>query len=142
MARMRTDLRLMPTCVEECLRHVSPVQMTKPRFATRDGNLHGQPFRRGDMLAALMAAANCDPAKFRDPHRFDITRHPNPHLSFGTGVHFCLGFQLARAEAGIAFQRILLRFPNIRLASNSEPIAWHKRLGIRALARLPVRLAA
>jgi cytochrome P450 len=142
MAGLRSDPSLMPTCVEECLRHVSPVQMTKPRFATRDGDLHGQPFRRGDMFAAFLAAANCDPAKFEDPHRFDITRHPNPHLSFGTGVHFCLGFQLARAEAAIAFERILVRFPDMRLRTNADAIAWHKRLGIRALASLPVRLAA
>jgi cytochrome P450 len=142
MGRLRSDPSLMPTCVEECLRHVSPVQMTKPRFAIRDGDLHGRPFRRGDMFAALLAAANCDPAKFEVPHRFDITRHPNPHLSFGTGVHFCLGFQLARAEASIAFERILVRFPDMRLRTNSDPIAWHKRLGIRALSSLPVRLAA
>jgi cytochrome P450 len=142
MAGLRSDPSLMPTCVEECLRHVSPVQMTKPRFATRDGDLHGQPFRRGDMFAAFLAAANCDPAKFEDPHRFDITRHPNPHLFFGTGVHFCLGFQLARAEAAIAFERILVRFPDMRLRTNADAIAWHKRLGIRALASLPVRLAA
>lgn len=142
MGRLRSDPSLMPTCIEECLRHVSPVQMTKPRFAIRDGDLHGRPFRRGDMFAALLAAANCDPAKFEVPHRFDITRHPNPHLSFGTGVHYCLGFQLARAEASIAFERILVRFPDMRLRTNSDPIAWHKRLGIRALSGLPVRLAA
>jgi cytochrome P450 PksS len=140
--RLSSDPSLMPACVEECLRHVSPVQMTKPRFAIRDGDLHGQPFRRGDMFAAFLAAANCDPAKFEVPHQFDITRHPNPHLSFGTGVHFCLGLQLARAEASIAFERILARFPGMRLRTNSDPIAWHKRLGIRALASLPVRLAA
>lgn len=142
IGRLRSDPSLIPTCVEECLRHVSPVQMTKPRFATCDGDLHGQPFRRGDMFAAFLAAANCDPVKFEVPHQFDITRYPNPHLSFGTGVHFCLGLQLARAEASIAFERILARFPGMRLRTNSDPIAWHKRLGIRALASLPVRLAA
>lgn len=142
MARLRSDLTLMPTCVEECLRHVSPVQITKPRFATRDGDLHGRSFRRGDMFAALLAAANCDPAIFEAPHRFDITRHPNPHLSFGTGVHFCLGFQLARAEAAIAFERIVARFPQMRLRADSGPLTWRRRLGIRALASLPVTLAA
>lgn len=140
--RLRADPGLMPTCIEECLRHVSPVQMTKPRFATRDGELVGHAFRRGDMLAAFLPAANSDPAKFDDPHVFDIGRHPNPHLSFGTGVHFCLGFQLARAEAAITFERILDRFPAIRLAAPPTEIAWRRRLGIRALARLPVRLAA
>lgn len=142
LTRLRADPSLMPTCVEECLRYVSPVQMTKPRFATRNGVLHGQPFRRGDMFAAFLAAANCDPAKFQAPDRFDITRHPNPHLSFGTGVHFCLGFQLARAETAIAFERILLRFPTMRLQGEADALPYHKRLGIRALARLPVKLAA
>jgi cytochrome P450 len=143
LRRLQSEPNLMPTCVEECLRYVSPVQMSKPRFATRDMVWQEQQFRRGDMFAAFLAAANCDPAKFADdPHRFDITRHPNPHLSFGTGVHFCLGFQLARAEAAIAFERILARFPDISLTIDAKKIEWHKRLGIRALKELPVRLAA
>ena len=132
----------MPMCVEECLRYVSPVQLTKPRFATRDLFWQERRFRRGDMFAGLLAAANSDPAKFEDAHRFDITRHPNPHLSFGTGVHFCLGFQLARAEAAIAFERIITRFPDMRLDTSARKIQWRKRLGIRALVELPVRLVA
>jgi cytochrome P450 PksS len=142
LRRLREDPGLMPLCVEECLRHVSPVQMTKPRFAVRDMIWQGRQFRRGDMLAALLAAANCDPARFERPHDLDISRHPNPHLSFGTGVHFCLGFQLARAEAAVAFERIFARFPGMRLAVDAGNLVWRKRLGIRALAQLPVRLAA
>lgn len=94
------------------------------------------------MFAGFLAAANCDPDWFEHPHRFDIRRHPNPHLSFGTGVHFCLGFQLARTEAAIGFERILASFPDVRLAMEERKFEWHKRLGIRALARLPVRLVA
>ncbi|EHK56023.1 cytochrome P450 family protein [Allomesorhizobium alhagi] len=139
-ARLVSDPKLIATTVEECLRWVSPVQMTKPRFAKWDIEWQGGSFKRGDMFAAFLAAANCDPAKFDDPHRFDIARHPNPHLSFGTGVHFCLGFQLARAEAAIAFERIFARFPAIRIAAPPERIVWRKRLGIRAMAHLPVRL--
>ena len=90
----------------------------------------GQQFRCGVMLAGFLAAANCDPTKFEKSSHFDITRHPNPRLSFGTGVHFCLGFQLARAEAAIGFERILARFPDMRLVAGK--IEWHKRLGIRA----------
>ncbi len=140
--RLQSDPGQVATCVEECLRYVSPVQMTKPRFATRDVVWGGRQFRRGDMLAGFLAAANADPAKFETPHHFDITRHPNPHLSFGSGAHFCLGFQLARAEAAIAFERILTRFPNMRLFGNERGIAWRRRLGIRALVRLPVQLMA
>lgn len=142
LERLRRDPSLMPTCVEECLRYVSPVQMTKPRFVRRDLVWQGRQFRRGEMFAAFLAAANCDPARFERPHDFDIARHPNPHLSFGTGVHFCLGFQLARAEAAIAFERILARFPDMRLGAREGDIARRKRLGIRALTQLPVRLAA
>ncbi len=142
LSQIRRDPGLIPTCVEECLRYVSPVQMTKPRFVTRDLVWQGRQFRRGEMFAGFLAAANCDPARFERPHDFDITRHPNPHLSFGTGVHFCLGFQLARAEAAIAFERILARHPNMRLVGQERKIEWRKRLGIRALARLPVRLVA
>ena len=93
------------------------------------------------MLAAFVAAANADPAKFDHPGRFDIGRQPNPHLSFGAGPHFCLGFQLARAETAIAFERLLARFPHIRLAVDRRQIAFRKRLGIRALVQLPVKLA-
>lgn len=139
--RLRDEPGLMASCVEECLRFVSPVQMTKPRFAVRDMDWQGRPFRRGDMFTAFLTAANGDPARFAEPQRFDIARQPNPHLAFGTGVHFCLGLQLARAEAAIAFERILARFPDIRLDELTE-IVWHRRVGIRALARLPVRLAA
>lgn len=138
---LQRDLSLMPGCVEECLRYVSPVQMSKPRFATRDLSWQGRQFRRGDMLAAFLAAANTDPARFDTADRFDIARHPNPHLSFGTGSHFCLGFQLARAEAAVALERLLVRFPDIRLAVDQQEIRWRKRLGIRALVQLPVRLA-
>lgn len=138
--QLQADPRKMPLCVEECLRQVSPVQLTKPRWAARDMVLAGHPFRRGDSVAGFLTAANRDPATFEDPHRFDITRHPNPHLSFGTGVHFCLGFQLARAEAAIAFERLLARFPDVRLAVDPVSLAWRKRVGIRTLVRLPVKL--
>jgi cytochrome P450 len=137
---LEADTRLMPGCVEECLRYVSPVQLTKPRWVSRDTTFAGRDFRRGEIIAGFLSAANCDPAKFDQPHRFDIMRKPNPHLSFGTGVHFCLGFQLARAEAAIAFERILARFPAIRLAVDPSQIIWRKRPGIRAMAALPVRL--
>ena len=138
--KLQADPKLMPTCIEECLRYVSPVQLTKPRFASHDILWEGRQFRRGDMFAGFLSAANCDPTKFEDAQCFDIARHPNPHLSFGTGMHFCLGFQLARAECSIAFERLFARFPALRLAVDAQELRWHKRLGIRALTHLPVRL--
>jgi cytochrome P450 PksS len=138
--QLQADPKKMPLCIEECLRQVSPVQLTKPRWAAHDIVLAGHQFRRGDSVAGFLTAANRDPATFEDPHRFEITRHPNPHLSFGTGVHFCLGFQLARTEAAIAFERLLARFPDVRLAVDPTTLAWRKRVGIRTLVRLPVNL--
>jgi cytochrome P450 PksS len=140
-SRLVEDMSRMPVAVEECLRYVSPVQFTKPRWAVRDMEFAGQRLRRGDSVAGFLAAANCDPAKFDEPHRFDTTRRPNPHLAFGTGVHFCLGFQLARAEAAVGFERLFTRFPKMSLDLDITAIVWRKRLGIRALASLPVRLA-
>jgi cytochrome P450 len=140
--RLQGDMSLMPLCVEECLRHVSPVQFTKPRWAARDTMVAGHEIKRGEIVAAFLTAANRDPEKFVDAHRFDICRRPNPHISFGTGIHFCLGFQLARAEAMIAFERILTRFPDVALAVDPSRIVWRKRVGIRALVSLPVKLSA
>jgi len=139
-SQLQADPKKIPLCVEECLRQVSPVQLTKPRWAAREIVLEGHRFKRGDSVAAFLTAANRDPTVFEDPHRFDMTRHPNPHLSFGTGVHFCLGFQLARAEAAIAFERLLGRFPDVQLAIDAASLAWRKRLGIRTLVKLPVKL--
>lgn len=138
--RLQSDPTTMPLCVEECLRHVSPVQLTKPRWAARDIVFAGHEFRRGDCVAGFLTAANRDPAAFENPHQFDMTRHLNPHLSFGTGVHFCLGFQLARAEASIAFERVLSRFPDVRLVVEPDSIVWRKRVGIRTVAKLPVQM--
>jgi cytochrome P450 len=138
--QLQADPKRIPLCVEECLRQVSPVQLTKPRWAAREIVLAGHRFKRGDSVAAFLTAANRDPGVFEDPHRFDTTRHPNPHLSFGTGVHFCLGFQLARAEATIAFERLFGRFPDVQLAIDAASLAWRKRLGIRTLVKLPVKL--
>ena len=140
--RVLADPSLMSLAVEECLRWVSPVQTTKPRFARLDMDWQGRSFRRGEMFAACLSAANADPAMFDEPERFDVARHPNPHLAFGTGPHFCLGFQLARAEARTGIERLFTRFPGVRLEVEPKDIVWRRRLGIRAMARLPVRLQA
>ncbi|MDO8973891.1 cytochrome P450 [Reyranella sp.] len=130
----------MWACVEVCLRDVSPVQLTKPRFAVRDLVGQGPPIPLWRHACGILEAVNCDPAKFDMPDDRDIARHPNPQLSFGTGAHFCPGFQLARLEMTIAFERILVRFPAIPLAEGKRPIQWRKRLGIRAVAQQPVHL--
>lgn len=126
--------------VEEFLRFVSPVQMTKPRHARTDIEIAGMPVRRGELIMPLLAAANADPALFERPEELDLDRHPNPHLAFGTGVHFCLGHQLARLEARIALQTLFERFPDIDLDGGAGPLRWRKRVGLRALTALPVTL--
>jgi cytochrome P450 PksS len=137
-AKLTADWSQAGSAVDEVLRHVSPVQMTKPRFASRDLDIHGRSIRRGDVVMPLLAAANCDPEYFEDPEKFDIDRHPNPHLGFGTGIHVCLGMKLARTEAEIAFERIFTRFPDLGMSVPSSELAWTKKIGMRSLASLPV----
>ena len=102
--------------------------------------MYGQAIRRGHYLLPFVAAANTDPQQFEDPKRFDITRSPNPHLSFGAGIHVCLGLKLARMEGAIAFERLLTRYPNLEMAAPRNTIEWTKRIGTRAVRSLPVRL--
>ncbi|MEW4486796.1 cytochrome P450 [Thalassoglobus sp. JC818] len=139
-AQLLSDWDLATSAVDETLRYVSPIEMSKGRFATRDVEWHGQQLKRGQMIMAMIGSANHDPARFPDPETFDITRSPNLHLSFGSGIHTCLGMQLARAEAATALQRLFTAYPNLQLADPSEPAPWTKRLGIRTLSSLKVRL--
>ncbi|CAN7519591.1 cytochrome P450 [Terrabacter sp. LjRoot27] len=94
--------------VEEMLRHDSPLHLFE-RTATADVELHGVTVRHGQKVAALLGAANRDPAVFADPDRFDASREPNPHLAFGAGIHFCLGAPLARMELQISTRALLER---------------------------------
>jgi len=108
LALLRANPALLPSAVEEVLRHSSPVQATV-RVATRDVELRGKCIAKGDSAVVWIAAANRDPAVFPDPGTFDITRNPNRHIAFGLGVHFCLGAPLARLEARIALEAFLAR---------------------------------
>jgi len=139
-ARLMADWSLAPSAVEELLRFVCPVQVTKPRYTSRDVEFHGRSLRRGDILVPMLAAANADPARFTNPGRMDITRSPNPHVGFGTGAHFCLGAQLARVEAQVALEKVFTRFPKLALADPGSALKYTGRLGMRALTALPVRL--
>jgi cytochrome P450 len=92
------------------------------------------------MVFACLASANSDPAVFDDPERLDLRRHPNRHVAFGDGIHFCLGAALARAEVGIALRRLFTRFPDLALAIPRSRVRFSQRLGTHALMSLPVRL--
>jgi len=131
----------MERAVEELARFASPVQSTKPRYVARDAAFFGQSLRRGELILALVAAANADPAVFDHPEELRLDRFPNPHLVFSSGIHFCLGMQLARVEAQSAIGRLYARFPGIALA-DPERIVWIERLGLRGPKTLPVRLRA
>jgi cytochrome P450 len=139
-ARLMADWSLAPSAVEEVLRWYAPVQFTKPRYAVRELEFHGQRLKRGEMVIALLAAANVDPARFPDPQRMDVTRSPNPQVTFGTGIHICLGAQLARVEAQVAIQKLFTRFPGLSLAGPAAKLRYVGRIGMRALTAFPVRL--
>jgi len=124
--------------VEEFLRFVSPVQFSKPRYVRRDVELDGVRLKKGDRVMVMLAAANMDPAVHDEPERLDLERKPNRHMSFGTGIHFCLGHQLARIEAASALQALFTRWPRLGLAVDASQIHWRKRPGIRMIAKLPV----
>jgi cytochrome P450 len=131
----------MERAVEELARYNSPVQSTKPKFVAKDTVFFGQELKRGDICMALVAAANADPAEFDRPDQLRLDRFPNPHLVFSSGIHFCLGMQLARVEAQVALARLYARYPRLEIVAPDKP-QWIERLGIRGLKSLPVRLNA
>lgn len=133
---LRDDPSLIPNAVEEILRYESPVQAVS-RMLAEPVELSGVALDRGELLVALIGAANRDPAMFADPNRLDVTRkNPNP-LSFGGGIHFCLGAQLARIEAAEVFGVLLRRIPGLRLAA-ADRVAWRPSFALRGLMELPV----
>jgi cytochrome P450 len=133
--RLRQDPRLLPKAVEEMLRYDPPVQMTvrTPIGATEVGGTEIPP---NSLLFVLIAAANRDPAKFSNPEVFDIARDPNEHLSFGGGIHFCLGAPLTRLEGAIAIESVLNRYSRLSLADSEEKLEYRGSLALRGLSTL------
>jgi cytochrome P450 len=138
LGELTADWRLADSASQELLRYVSFAEVSKPRYARTDTEFHGQPIRRGQILLACLAAANGDPAVFADPDRLDLRRHPNRHVAFGAGIHFCLGARLASVELAIALERLFTRCPGLRLAIPRSRVRFVPRFGTRALAALPV----
>jgi cytochrome P450 family 142 subfamily A polypeptide 1 len=118
--RLLDDRALLPSAVEEMLRWVSPIKNMK-RTATRDVDFAGKQIRQGDGLLLLYPSANRDEDTFVDPDTFNIERHPNDHVAFGFGSHFCLGNSLARLELQVMFEQLLTRLPDLRLVETEEP---------------------
>lgn len=118
--------------VEEMLRFDAPLHMFT-RYALEDVEVAGEPFRKGDVVGLLLGSANRDPAKFADSDRFDATRSPNPHVSFGVGIHACVGAPLARLEMQVAIRVLFERLPGMRIAEPPRvKDAWHFH-GLEAL---------
>ena len=124
--------------IEEFLRYLSPVQFSKPRHVRKDVDLGGVTVKKGDRIMVMIAAADMDPAANTCPERMDLERRPNRHLAFGTGIHFCLGHQLARIEGKCALQALFTRWPGLELAVLEADIKWLERPGLNAIASLPV----
>jgi cytochrome P450 len=128
-----------PNAIEEILRYDTAGQLV-PRIASEDVDVHGYPVQAGQSIFLLVGGANRDPAVFEHPDTFDTTRaNAREHLSFGTGVHACLGATLARMELHIALQSLFEHFPQLTLAG--EP-TFNNSIGLHGLAQLPVSLRA
>ena len=136
MQRLRQQPALIDSAVEEFLRFDGP-SLSVARVVSAEHQIAGRTLQAGDRVFAMVAAANRDPAAFDSPQALDIGRSPNRHLTFGFGLHFCLGAPLARLEARRCIGRLLQRFERIDRAPG-EP-AWVDALVMRGLSRLPVQ---
>lgn len=132
---LREDPALIQSAVEELLRYDGPVQRAG-RIPNTDVEIDGKKIAQGEMVVALIGAANRDPANFPDPDRLDITRGATDHIAFGWGIHFCLGAPLARVEAQIAINTLLHRMPGLTLATTAPE--WRETSVLRGLKALPV----
>lgn len=135
LARLRAGEVAMATAVDELLRHAGPVQFAQ-RVVMEPMELGGHELAPGVALAVLIGAANRDPSVFSDPDRLDLGRDPNPHLSFSSGIHSCLGLNLARLEAEVLVRGIVDGLPGLRLDGRPR---WKNSFVLRGLEGLPVR---
>lgn len=120
--RVKRDIRLLPRAIEETLRYESPVQLGTFRVATEAVEIGGRVIEAGEMITAVIGAANRDPEVFPEPDVFDIGRQAPRHLGFGGGPHRCIGAQMARTESLVGFTRIFERLPNVAL--DTVPPTW------------------
>jgi len=135
--RLRADLDLMPTAIEEFLRFESPLQH-QVRTARCDMDIAGVSIAQGDRVVLMLGAANRDSAQFPDPDRLDVGRTPNQHLAFGLGTHYCIGAPLARLEAQIVFRALLERFATISLYDSH--IVWRRHTSMRNPEKLYIAI--
>lgn len=137
MQLLRDRPELLPDAVEELMRYDTPVQVNCRR-CTEDTEIAGRPVAAGSLVAVLLGSANHDPDRFERPDELDLTRPDKRHLSFGRGVHHCLGAPLARLEFRIALEVLLERFADIQIAA--PPPAFKRMIGLRGPQHLHVRV--
>ena len=139
-AALRDDPSLIPNAIEEILRYECPVQAVARTVAEpiAFGDIE---FQKGELVVALIGAANRDPSVFPDPDRLDVTRERLRPLSFGGGIHFCIGAQLARIEAEAVFSTLLRRMPDLTLPQRDTP-QWRESFTLRGLTTLPATWTA
>jgi len=136
---LKRNPAMLPRAIEEMLRFDGPVQSTV-RFTKEPVELGGAEIPAGAFALMIVAAADRDPAQFKEPEKFDITRDPNDHVAFGEGIHFCIGAPLARMEARIAFEAMLERFPRLRLKDPAMKPVYKGSYFLRGLESLPVAM--
>ncbi|MCK0176778.1 cytochrome P450 [Mycolicibacterium sp. F2034L] len=117
--RLVANRELLPGAIEEMLRWTSPVK-NMCRTLTADTDFHGTELKSGEKIMLMFESANFDESVFENPESFSIDRHPNSHLAFGFGTHFCLGNQLARLELRLMLTKVLERLPDLRLADDAD----------------------
>jgi cytochrome P450 len=136
--RLVNDRSLVPNAIEEILRYEAPSPV-QARFVTRGVELHGATVPEGSVMLLLTAAANRDERKFEEPDRFDVRRKIDRHVTFGYGLHFCLGAALARLEGRVALEEVLARFPRWEVDERSAERV--RTSTVRGWHRLPVRIS-
>ena len=136
--RLKQEPQLLPLAIEEVLRYRSSVQGME-RFTKVETQLGGQTIPAGQMVLVWMGSANRDETHFDRPDEFVVDRNPNPHLSFGNGIHFCLGAPLARLESKIVLSAVLKHLPNLRIDPNAT-LEFILSMGVHGVKSLPVLL--
>jgi len=127
----------MVRATEECLRYDAPVRSIQ-RIASEDVEMRGNVIHKDDRMRWFISSANRDPEMFPEPDKFDITRYPNPHVAFGSGIHHCLGATLARLEGQEALKALAERFPSLHLETDGANLEYQPSITFRSLKSLPV----
>jgi cytochrome P450 len=140
LRRFTSEPDVVEPAIEELLRYTSPLEVGAFRLAREDVEIAGVTIPKGDVVLGVLGSANHDPSRFEQPEVLNLTREPNRHLAFGSGIHVCLGAPLARLEGRIALETLFRRFPNLRLDEAAQEVRWRRGFFFRGPARLRVRL--